>query len=77
MSNAQHIFEWCRNSAEHDAKLQGVAKYPRHGNFSTAAAGMAFALSCEVYRAMKADREDYSPSDILNAALLMLEYERE
>lgn len=75
-SPAGHIFDWARNSQDHNRKLVGLAAYPDTGNFATAKAGMAFALACETYRDMKRDRngEDYSPEDILSAALLFLEW---
>lgn len=74
---AQHIFDWASSSAEHYQKMKGIAKYPRGGNFTTAAAGMAFALACETYRDMKNDRAEFCPTSILDAAKLFLDWEGE
>lgn len=72
---ALHIFNWASSSAEHYRRMQALAKYPREGSFATSAAGMAYALASETYRAMRADRDDYDPSDILAAAILFLQWE--
>lgn len=75
----QHIMNWCENSAPHHARLLGLSKYPREGSFSTSAAGMAFTLANETYRAMRkgGDCEHYSAQDILGAAIVMLNWEPE
>lgn len=73
MTNAEHILTWAECSQEHYKRLEALARYPRTANCATAAARMAFQLAIETYRAMRADREDYSPADILGAAILMLE----
>ena len=75
MTNAEHILQWCENSQEHWRQLRGLSKFPREGNFTTSAALKAYQLAADVYRAMKRDREDFAPSDILQAALLMLDWQ--
>lgn len=78
---AEHIFEWARNSAEHYSRMEGLAKYPRDASFVTAAAGMAFTLATETYRAMlkgnEIDRNEVSPVSILAAAKRFLEFQTE
>lgn len=74
---ALHIFNWASSSAEHYRRMLALVKYPRAGNMTTAAAGQAFTLATETYRAMKGDRDEYSPEDILAAGMLFLAWEGE
>lgn len=79
MSNAQHIFNWARNSAEHHKAMCAARSFPEGENFSASRAQGCFRAATSAYRAMRPDRqgESYSAADILDAAKLMLEWDGE
>lgn len=79
MTNAEHIFQWARNSQEHWKMMVAARAYPEGENFSTSRAYQAFAVARRTYRDMQSDRqgESYSAADILAAAGLMLDWDGE
>jgi hypothetical protein len=79
-SNAEHIFQWARNSSEHFEAMRAARSYPEGENFSTSRAMGLLAVATKTFRDMKQDRAqcgEYTSEDILHAAALMASWDGE
>lgn len=73
---SEHILNWAINSRPHYKRLVRLSV---PGNFISAVdrSSYAMSLALQTYCDMRPDRSDYSESDILRAALAMIEWKVE
>lgn len=76
--NAQHIFDWARNSEPHCRQMRGLKDFALRVG-STTAARQALSLAVSVYHAMVGDRGGltFSAQSILAASVLFLDWDGE